>query len=35
MLMLAGLATVGFVFWFLLFKSEHGPKAHGLETSRA
>ena len=35
MLMLAGLATVGFVFSFLLWKSEHGPKAHGLETSRA
>lgn len=35
MLMLAGLATVGFVFSFLLWKSEHGPKAHGLETSKA
>ncbi len=35
MLMLAGLAAVGFVFSFLLWKSEHGPKARGLETSKA
>ena len=35
MLMLAGLAAVGFVFSFLLWKSEQGPKAHGLETSKA
>jgi MFS family permease len=35
MLMLAGLAMVGFVFSFLLWKSERGPKAHGLETSKA
>ena len=35
MLMLAGLAAVGFVFSFLLWKSEQGPKGHGLETSKA
>ena len=33
--MLGGLAMVGFVFSFLLWRSEQGPKAHGLETSRA
>jgi hypothetical protein len=25
------LASVGFVFSFLLWKSERGPKSHGLE----
>jgi MFS family permease len=31
MWMLAALATAAFVFSFLLWKSERGPKAHGLE----
>jgi len=31
MWMLAGLATLGFVFSFLLWREERGPKAHGLE----
>jgi MFS family permease len=35
MLMLGGLATAGFVFSFLLWRSEKGPKAHGLETIKA
>jgi MFS family permease len=35
MWMLAGLATAGFVFSFLLWRSERGPRAHGLETVKA
>ena len=35
MLALALLASAGFVFSFLLWKSERGPGAHGLETSKA
>ena len=35
MLALALLASAGFVFSFLLWKSERGPGAHGLETSNA
>jgi len=35
MWILGALATVGFVFSFLLWKSERGPKAHGLETVKA
>jgi nitrate/nitrite transporter NarK len=35
MWMLAALATLGFVFSFLLWRSERGPAAHGLETSKA
>jgi len=35
MWMLAALASVGFVFSFLLWRSEQGPKAHGLETVKA
>lgn len=35
MWMLSGLATAGFVFSFLLWRSERGPKAHGLETIKA
>jgi MFS family permease len=31
MWMLAALASAGFVFSFLLWRSERGPKAHGLE----
>jgi hypothetical protein len=31
MWMLAGLASVGFVFSFLLWRSERGAHAHGLE----
>jgi hypothetical protein len=31
MWMLAGLAAVGFVFSYLLWRSERGPGAHGLE----
>ena len=31
MWMLAALATLGFVFSFLLWRDERGPKAHGLE----
>ncbi len=34
MWMLAGLATLGFVFSYLLWRSERGPAAHGLETAR-
>jgi MFS family permease len=33
MWMLAALATAGFVFSFLLWREERGPRAHGLETS--
>jgi MFS family permease len=33
MWMLAGLATAGFVFSFLLWREERGPSAHGLEAS--
>jgi MFS family permease len=33
--MLAGLASVGFVFALLLWRSERGPKAHGLEKAKA
>jgi MFS family permease len=33
--MLAALASVGFVFSFLLWRSERGPRAHGLEAVRA
>jgi MFS family permease len=32
MWMLAGLATAGFVFSFLLWREERGPGAHGLES---
>jgi MFS family permease len=35
MWMLAALASVGFVFSFLLWRSEQGPRAHGLETVKA
>jgi MFS family permease len=35
MWMLAALAAVGFVFSFLLWRSERGPRAHGLETVKA
>jgi len=35
MWMLAALASVGFVFSFLLWRSEQGPKAHGLESVKA
>jgi hypothetical protein len=28
---LGALATLGFVFSFLLWRSERGPKGHGLE----
>jgi MFS family permease len=34
MWMLAALATLGFVFSFLLWRSERGPAAHGLEAVR-
>jgi hypothetical protein len=34
MWMLFGLASVGFVFSFLLWREERGPAAHGLETVR-
>jgi hypothetical protein len=30
-LALGALATLGFVFSFLLWRSERGPKSHGLE----
>ena len=33
MWMLAALATAGFVFSFLLWREERGPRAHGLEAS--
>ncbi len=33
MWMLAALSTLGFVFSVLLWRSEHGPRAHGLETA--
>jgi MFS family permease len=32
--MLAGLASVGFVFAILLWRSEQGPQAHGLEKAK-
>jgi MFS family permease len=32
MWMLAGLAALGFVFSFLLWREERGPRAHGLES---
>ncbi len=35
MWMLGALAAVGFVFSFLLWRSERGPGAHGLETVKA
>jgi hypothetical protein len=35
MWMLAALASLGFVFSFLLWREERGPAAHGLETIRA
>jgi sugar phosphate permease len=35
MWMLAALASIGFVFSFLLWRSEQGPQAHGLETTKA
>jgi len=35
MWMLAGLALLGFVFSFLLWREERGPRAHGLETRKA
>jgi nitrate/nitrite transporter NarK len=35
MLMAGALATVGFVFSFLLWRSERGPRSHGLETVKA
>ena len=34
MWMLAALSTLGFVFSFLLWRSERGPGGHGLETAR-
>lgn len=34
MLMLAALAAVGFVFAILLWRSERGPKSHGLERAK-
>lgn len=33
--MLAALSTAGFVFSFLLWRSEHGPNARGLEAARS
>jgi MFS family permease len=35
MWMLAVLATTGFLFSFLLWRSEQGPRAHGLERAKA
>ncbi|HSN92675.1 MAG TPA: MFS transporter [Anaeromyxobacteraceae bacterium] len=35
MWMLAALALAGFVFSFLLWREERGPRAHGLETRKA
>jgi MFS family permease len=35
MWMLAALSTLGFVFSFLLWRSERGPNGHGLETAKA
>jgi MFS family permease len=35
MWMLFALSTAGFVFSFLLWRSERGPQAHGLETIKA
>jgi MFS family permease len=34
MWMLAALSTLGFVFSFLLWRSERGPRGHGLEAAR-